>query len=116
MGYTSKPEHKQNSRNMAPSRTVITFGTYDLFHYGHLRILERSAALGDKLVVGVSSDALNWRKKQKKPAINETQRMAIVASLKCVDQVFLEESLELKKEYCERYKADCLVMVCYVPI
>jgi len=89
---------------------VITFGTYDLFHYGHLRILERSAAKGDRLVVGVSSDALNWSKKQKVPAIPDTQRMAIVAALDCVDEVFLEESLELKKEYCQQYGADVLVM------
>ena len=38
------------------ARTVITFGTYDLFHYGHLRIIQRAKALGDRLVVGVSSD------------------------------------------------------------
>ena len=40
-------------------KTVITFGTYDLFHYGHLRIIQRARELGDRLVVGVSSDALN---------------------------------------------------------
>jgi len=91
-------------------RTVITFGTYDLFHFGHLRILERSAERGTRLVVGVSSDKLNFSKKQVYPAINEDQRMAIVRSLKCVDHVFLEESLELKKFYCEKYNADVLVM------
>merc|ERR1712159_831957 len=91
-------------------RTVITFGTYDLFHFGHLRILERSAERGTRLVVGVSSDALNYKKKQVYPAIDEGQRMAIVRSLKCVDHVFLEESLELKKHYCEKYGADVLVM------
>ena len=41
-------------------KTVITFGTYDLFHYGHLRIIQRARQLGDRLVVGVSSDALNY--------------------------------------------------------
>ena len=40
-------------------RTVITFGTFDVFHVGHLRVIERAAALGDRLVVGVSADALN---------------------------------------------------------
>ena len=44
-------------------RTVITFGTFDVFHVGHLRVIERAAALGDRLVVGVSADALNLRKK-----------------------------------------------------
>ena len=43
-------------------KTVITFGTYDLFHYGHLRIIQRARQLGDRLVVGVSSDALNYSK------------------------------------------------------
>ena len=95
---------------MQNQRTVITFGTYDLFHFGHLRILERSAEKGTRLVVGVSSDALNFKKKQIYPAIDEEQRMAIVRSLKCVDHVFLEESLELKKHYCEKYGADVLVM------
>jgi choline-phosphate cytidylyltransferase len=44
------------------SKTVITFGTFDVFHDGHLRVIERAAALGDRLVVGVSADALNERK------------------------------------------------------
>lgn len=91
-------------------RTVITFGTYDLFHFGHLRILQRSATYGDRLVVGVSSDALNYSKKQKFPAIGQEQRMAIVAALECVDEVFLEDSLELKKDYCIQHGADVLVM------
>lgn len=46
-------------------KTVITFGTFDVFHVGHVNILERARALGDKLVVGVSSDALNFSKKNK---------------------------------------------------
>ena len=44
-------------------RTVITFGTFDVFHVGHLRVLERARELGDRLVVGVSADALNFSKK-----------------------------------------------------
>ena len=46
---------------------VVTFGTYDLFHVGHLNILQRAKDLGDRLVVGVSSDELNFRKKQIRP-------------------------------------------------
>jgi len=99
-----------NPAAKTPRRTVITFGTYDLFHYGHLRILERSAARGDRLVVGISSDQLNWNKKQQVPAIGQEQRMAIVKALGFVDEVFFEESLELKKHYCEKYRADVLVM------
>lgn len=95
---------------MASVTTVITFGTFDVFHIGHLRVIERAAALGDRLVVGVSADALNLRKKGREPVFSERERLAIVAALKPVDEVFLEESLELKRDYIERYAADVLVM------
>ena len=90
--------------------TVITFGTFDVFHVGHLRVIQRAAALGDRLVVGVSADALNLRKKDRLPVFSEDERMEIVAALKPVDEVFLEESLEQKREYVLRYGADVLVM------
>ena len=90
--------------------TVITFGTFDVFHVGHLRVLERAAALGDRLVVGVSADALNLRKKDRLPVFSEAERLEIVAALRCVDEVFVEESLELKRAYIEQYAADVLVM------
>jgi choline-phosphate cytidylyltransferase len=90
--------------------TVITFGTFDVFHVGHLRVIQRAAALGDKLVVGVSADALNLRKKDRLPVFTEDERMEIVAALKPVDEVFLEESLEQKRDYILRYGADVLVM------
>lgn len=89
---------------------IITFGTYDLLHVGHVRMLRRAAALGDYLCVGVSSDALNFSKKGRNPVFSEDDRMEIVSSIKGVDEVFLEESLELKLEYIERYRADVLVM------
>ncbi len=90
--------------------TVITFGTFDVFHVGHLRVIERAAALGDRLVVGVSADALNLRKKDRLPVFTQAERMEIVAALKPVDEVFLEESLEQKREYILRHRADVLVM------
>ena len=92
------------------ARTVITFGTFDVFHVGHLRVIERAAALGDRLVVGVSADALNLSKKGREPVFTQSERLAIVAALKPVDEVFLEESLEQKREYILRYRADVLVM------
>jgi choline-phosphate cytidylyltransferase len=64
--------------------TVITFGTFDVFHVGHLRMIERAAALGDRLVVGVSADALNLRKKGREPIFSEAERVEIVAALKPV--------------------------------
>ena len=91
-------------------KRVITFGTFDLFHIGHLNILRRAAALGDHLVVGVSSDQLSFRKKHKYPVYSETDRMEIVRAMQYVDEVFLEESLQLKGTYIQRYNADLLVM------
>ena len=62
------------------------------------------------MVVGVSSDALNMSKKGREPVFSQAERVAIVAALKPVDEVFLEESLELKRHYIEQYAADVLVM------
>jgi len=92
------------------TRTVITFGTFDVFHVGHLRVIERAASLGDRLVVGVSADALNERKKGRSPVYSQAERMEIVAALRAVDEVFLEESLEQKRDYIVEHGADVLVM------
>lgn len=91
-------------------KRVVTFGTFDVFHVGHLRILERARAMGCFLIVGVSSDALNYSKKGRAPVYSEQERMAIVAALRCVDSVFVEESLEQKREYLVQHQADVLVM------
>lgn len=89
---------------------VLTFGTFDLFHIGHVNVLLRAAALGDHLTVGVSSDDLNFSKKGRYPVYREEHRVAIVESLACVDGVFVEHSLELKGEYIKEHRADVLVM------
>jgi choline-phosphate cytidylyltransferase/glycerol-3-phosphate cytidylyltransferase len=89
---------------------VITFGTYDVFHVGHVNILERAKLHGSHLIVGVSSDDLNMSKKDRFPIYSEEDRMRIVRSLACSDEVFLEESLELKAEYIKFYNADILIM------
>ncbi len=91
-------------------RTVVTFGTFDVFHVGHLRVLERAAELGERLVVGVSADALNERKKGRVPVFSQAERLAIVAALRVVDEVFVEESLEQKRDYLREHNADVLVM------
>jgi glycerol-3-phosphate cytidylyltransferase len=92
------------------AKTVITFGTYDVFHYGHLMLLQRAKGCGDRLVVGVSTDALNISKKGRAPIFPENERKAIVESLRCVDHVFDEDSLEKKADYLREHKADLLVM------
>lgn len=89
---------------------VITFGTFDVFHVGHLRILQAARELGDELYVGVSTDALNLSKKGRHPVYDQSQRSEIVAALSCVDHVFWEESLEKKGQYIRQYAAGILVM------
>jgi glycerol-3-phosphate cytidylyltransferase len=91
-------------------KTIITFGTFDVFHIGHLRLLQRAKLEGTRLIVGVSSDTLNYSKKKRYPVYEEKSRMDIVNALECVDEVFLEESLELKPQYIHQYNADMLVM------
>src|SRR4051794_33953269 len=92
------------------SKTVITFGTFDVFHVGHLRVIERAAAYGDRLIVGVSSDALNLSKQGREPVFSQAERLALVGALKPVDQVFVGETLALTRHYIEQYAPDVLVM------
>lgn len=91
-------------------KRIITFGTFDVFHVGHVNILKRAKALGDYLIVGVSSDQLNFSKKSRYPIYSEKDRVDIISSLRFVDEVFVEESLELKLEYIKQHHADILVM------
>lgn len=98
-------------KDRAPTRsTVVTFGTFDVFHYGHLRLLERAAQFGDRLVVGVSTDDLSMAKKGRRPIYSEQHRKAIVGALACVDEVFDERSLKVKPAYLRKYNATKLVM------
>lgn len=91
-------------------KTVITFGTFDLFHYGHVKILQRAREYGDRLVVGISTDEFNFSKKNRYPIFSFKERSSIVRELKCVDEVFPEESMELKEHYVKKYGADVLIM------
>jgi len=95
---------------MSDMKSVITFGTFDVFHVGHLRILERAAGYGDKLIVGISTDKLNYAKKGRYPVFRQEERAEIVRALRWVDSVFWEESLELKREYIQSFGANVLVM------
>jgi glycerol-3-phosphate cytidylyltransferase len=90
--------------------TVITFGTFDLFHIGHLRILERASKFGDHLIVGISTDELSFKKKKRYPIINQEQRASIIKKLSFVTDTFFEESLGLKRKYILQYNVKHLVM------
>jgi glycerol-3-phosphate cytidylyltransferase len=88
-------------------KTIITYGTYDLFHIGHVKLLERARALGDRLIVGVSADEFN-EIKGKKSIFPYEQRAAIVSALRCVDDVFPEMNWDQKVSDIKRYEADVL--------
>lgn len=91
-------------------KRIITFGTYDVFHVGHLRLLTRARALGDHLTVGISTDELNVDKKGRAPVFTYGERCEILSALRVVDEVFAEHSLEAKREYVLEHRADVLVM------
>jgi glycerol-3-phosphate cytidylyltransferase len=89
---------------------IITFGTYDLFHIGHLKIIKRCKDLGNYLVVGISTDKFTYQKKKRYPIVNQNNRKEILESNKYINEVFFEESMKKKREYILKYKADILVM------
>lgn len=91
-------------------RRIITFGTFDVFHIGHLSILERARSLGDYLIVGISTDQFNIDKKGRRPVFPQDERRRILEALKCVDETFYEESLDEKRTYILRCRANVLVM------
>lgn len=88
---------------------VITFGTFDLYHLGHVNLLQ-GASLYGKITVGLSSDEFNIQKKGRHPIYDYEMRKKILESNKHVVEVFKEESLEKKREYILKYKADILIM------
>ena len=90
-------------------KTIITYGTFDLFHVGHVRILRRLRALGDRLVVGVSTDAFNSAK-GKKSVVPYEQRVEILLACRYVDEVFPEESWDQKPNDIKRFGADVFAM------
>lgn len=91
------------------SRRVITYGTFDLFHVGHLRLLQRLKALGDYLVVAVSTDEFNVVK-GKRCAIPFLERVEIIEGLRCVDHVIPEENWNQKPDDIERLGIDIFGM------
>ena len=90
-------------------KRVITYGTFDLFHVGHLRLLKRARELGDYLIVGVSTDEFN-RLKGKRSVFPFEERKEIVESIKFVDKVIAEENWEQKIEDIKKYNIDIFVM------
>jgi glycerol-3-phosphate cytidylyltransferase len=90
-------------------KIVLTYGTFDLFHIGHLKLLERCKSFGDKLIVGVSTDDFNSIK-GKKTVVSFADRSAIVNSCKYVDYVFAEERWDQKRSDIISHNVDIFIM------
>ena len=92
-------------------KTVITFGTFDVFHVGHVQMLNRSAALGNRLVVGVSSDNLNFAKKGRNPVFSQENGSRSLPmsrlSMRCSSRKASSRSVTT---YVVEHNADILVM------
>ena len=91
-------------------KRVITYGTFDLLHYGHVSLLKRARALGDYLIVGVSTDEFNQTEKQKKCYFTYEQRRSLVESIRYVDLVIPERSWEQKRRDIREYHVDTFVI------
>jgi len=89
---------------------VITYGTFDLFHYGHLELLRRAKDLGDYLVVAISTDEFNWNEKQKECSYPFAHRAAIVRSIRYVDEVIPESAWAQKRCDVINYEIDTFVI------
>ena len=91
------------------TRTILTYGTYDLFHVGHLRLLRRLADLGDRLIVGCSTDEFNLGK-GKVTAIPYENRAEILEGCRYVDQVIPETDWDQKRKDVQKYNVDLFAM------
>lgn len=91
-------------------RKVITYGTFDLLHYGHINLLQRAKAHGDYLIVALSTDEFNWNCKQKKCYFSYEDRKKMLEAIRYVDLVIPEENWDQKKSDVKEFKIDTFVM------
>ena len=91
-------------------KKVITYGTFDLLHYGHVNLLQRAKALGDYLIVALSTDEFNWNEKQKKCYFNYEERKRLLEAIRYVDLVIPEESWDQKISDVKEYQIDTFVI------
>lgn len=91
-------------------RRVITYGTFDLLHYGHINLLKRAKEQGDYLIVVLSSDEFNEREKNKKCYFKYEERKQLVESVRYVDLVIPENSWDQKIHDIQMYQIDVFVM------
>lgn len=91
-------------------KRVITYGTFDLLHYGHINLLRRAKELGDYLIVAISSDDFNWKEKHKKSYFSYEQRKKLLEAIRYVDLVIPEESWQQKISDVHEYHIDTFVI------
>jgi len=94
---------------MSSKKTIITYGTFDMFHIGHLKLLQRLKGMADELIVAVSTDEFNTLK-GKKVMISYANRAEIVENIKCVDMVIPEDNWEQKVSDIKKYNIDIFAM------
>ena len=91
-------------------KKVITYGTYDLLHYGHINLLRRAKKLGDYLIVALSTDEFNSREKGKKTYFTYEERKTLLEAVRYVDLVIPENSWEQKRSDVHEYHVDTFVI------
>ncbi len=91
-------------------KRVITYGTFDLLHYGHINLLKRAKELGDYLIVAVSTDEFNWNEKQKRSYYTYEQRKTMVEAVRYVDLVIPESNWAQKRTDIHDYNVDIFVI------
>lgn len=91
-------------------KKVITYGTFDLLHYGHINLLRRAKEQGDYLIVALSTDEFNWNEKQKKCYFEYDKRKQLLEAIRYVDLVIPENGWEQKISDVKEFKVDKFVM------
>lgn len=91
-------------------KKIITYGTFNLLHYGHINLLRRAKNLGDYLIVALSTDEFNWNSKHKKCYFSYEKRKLILEAVRYVDLVIPEEKWEQKVSDIKEYHIDTFVM------
>ncbi|KAA8373890.1 glycerol-3-phosphate cytidylyltransferase [Leuconostoc carnosum] len=91
-------------------KRIITYGTFDMLHYGHINLLKRAKEMGDYLIVVLSTDEFNWDSKQKKTYFSYEKRKQLLEAIRYVDLVIPEESWEQKVSDVKLYQVNTFVM------
>ena len=91
-------------------KRVITYGTFDLLHYGHINLLRRAKQMGDYLIVCLSTDEFNSKEKNKETYFGYNERKQLLEAIRYVDLVIPEKSWEQKENDIEKYEIDVFVM------